>query len=134
MVSNSTRTRTQVCCLFCLPTPTLYIYITHIYYIYNTYIFIYIIYITHIYLYIIYIYFSVYKVSIHVIWKIETFLEEDTRHKKHCNLYIGQWHFSPLQSKHLGTLHSSPTHHQLPHSIFLNLIDCLKSLPFQRWF
>ena len=27
---------------------------------------------------------SVQKVSSHVIWKIETFIEEDTRYKKHC--------------------------------------------------
>ena len=27
---------------------------------------------------------SVYKASNHVIWKIETFIEEDTRYKKHC--------------------------------------------------
>ena len=32
----------------------------------------------------IYIYRSVQKVSSHVIWKIETFIEEDTRFKKHC--------------------------------------------------
>ena len=37
-------------------------------------------------------------------------------------------------SRHLGTSHSSPNHHQLPHPIFLNLIHCVKSLPFQRWF
>ena len=27
---------------------------------------------------------SVQKVSSHIIWKIETFIEEDTRYKKHC--------------------------------------------------
>ena len=33
----------------------------------------------------IYIYMrSVHNVSSHVIWKIETFIEEDTRYKKHC--------------------------------------------------
>ena len=45
---------------------------------------------------------SVQKVSSHVIWK---------RHllkKIQETLYIGQWHFSPLQSRHLGTSHSSP--------------------------
>ena len=40
----------------------------------------------------------------------------------------------PLQSRHLGTSHSSPNCHQLPHCIFLNLIDNLKFLPFQMWF
>ena len=29
---------------------------------------------------------SVQKVSNHVMWKIETFIEEDTRYKKHCKL------------------------------------------------
>ena len=49
-------------------------------------------------------------------------------------LYIGQWCFHPLQSRYLGTSHSSPNHHQLPHHIFLNLIDGLKSFLFQKWF
>ena len=40
----------------------------------------------------------------------------------------------PLQSRYLGTSYSSPNRHQLPHHIFLNLIDGMKSLPFQRWF
>ena len=47
-------------------------------------------------------------------WKIETFIEEYT-------LYVGQWHLSPLQSRHPGTPHSSPDLHQLPCHIFLNL-------------
>ena len=59
-------------------------------------------------------------------------MEEDTRYKKQETLYIGQSHLSPLQSRHLGTSHSSPNHHQLPRHIFLNLTDGLKSLPFQR--
>ena len=37
------------------------------------------------------------------------------------SLYIGQWCFSPLQSRHLGTSHSFPNHHQLLRGIFLNL-------------
>ena len=40
---------------------------------------------------------------------------------------------SPLQSRHLGTSHSSPNHHQLPCCIFLNLISGLKSLLFKKW-
>ena len=56
------------------------------------------------------------------------------RYKIQETLYTGQWCLSPLQSRHLGTSHSSPNHHQLPCYIFLNLIDDLKSLPFQRWF
>ena len=48
-------------------------------------------------------------------------------------MYIGQWHLSPLQSRHLGTSCSSSNCHQLPHHIFLNVTDDLKSLPFQRW-
>ena len=34
-------------------------------------------------------------------------------------MYIGQWCLSPLQSRHLGTSHSSPNGQQLPCSIFL---------------
>ena len=56
------------------------------------------------------------------------------RYKIQETLYTGQWHLSPLQSRHLGTSHSSPNHHQMPRHIFLNLIDNLKSRPCQRWF
>ena len=49
-------------------------------------------------------------------------------------MYIGQWYLSPLQSRHLGTSHSCPNHHHLPHHIFLNLFNGLNSPPFQRWF
>ena len=41
-------------------------------------------------------------------------------------LYIRQWHLSPLQSRHLGTSHSSNCH-QWPCHSFLNLIQVLKS-------
>ena len=51
---------------------------------------------------------------------------QDTR-----NIYTGQWYLSPPQCRHLGTSHGSPNTHQLPHHIFLNLINGLKSLPFQ---
>ena len=54
------------------------------------------------------------------------------RHKIQETLHTGQWHFSPLQSRHHGTSHSSPKHHHLPHHIFLNLIDGLKSLPLSK--
>ena len=57
-----------------------------------------------------------------------------SRYKIQETLYIGQWCLSPLQSRHFGTSHSSLSCHQLPHCIFLNLINGLKSLPFQRWF
>ena len=50
------------------------------------------------------------------------------RYKTQETLYIGKWCLSPLQSRHLGTSHSSPNCHQLPCNIFLNLTDCLKSL------
>ena len=56
------------------------------------------------------------------------------RYKIQETLYRRQRHLSPLQIRHLGTSHSSPSHHQLPHCISLNLTDGLKSLPFQRWF
>ena len=38
-------------------------------------------------------------------------------------MYIGQRHLSPLRTRHLGTSHSSPNHHQLPCHVFLNLTD-----------
>ena len=56
------------------------------------------------------------------------------RYKIQEALYIGQWRLSPLQSRHIGTSHSSPNCHQLPCHIVLNLIHGLKSLPFQRRF
>ena len=59
----------------------------------------------------------------------ETFTEEGTRYKKHCT----KDNDTSIPFK-VGTLgpHSSPNCHQLPHCIFLNLIDSLKSLHFQR--
>ena len=58
------------------------------------------------------------------------------RNKIQETLYIGHWCLSIFQSRHLGASHSSPNRHQLPWCILLNLIDGLKSLPFQRrfWF
>ena len=50
------------------------------------------------------------------------------RYKIQETLYVGQWCPSPLQSRHLGTSHSSSCH-QLSCRIFLNLINGLKSLP-----
>ena len=76
---------------------------------------------------------SVQKVPSHVIWNIETFIEQET-------LYIGQWRFSPLKNKHLGTSHISPNCHQLPRRIFLNLINGLtpnlgcRGAESPRWF
>ena len=55
------------------------------------------------------------------------------RYKIQEILYTGQWCLSSLQNRCLGTSHSSPNCHQLPHRIFLNLINGLKSLLFQRW-
>ena len=55
----------------------------------------------------------------------------------HVSLRVFLWNIkshrwlSPLQSRHLGTSHSSPNHHQLPCGIFMNLINSLKSLPFK---
>ena len=63
---------------------------------------------------------SVQKVSSHVTWKNKNIY---WRHKLQETLYIGQWCLSPLQSRHVGTSHSSPNCHQLPHCIFLNLIN-----------
>ena len=66
------------------------------------------------------------------IWKVGTIIEEDNWIEE--TLYIVQWCLSPLQSSYLETSHNSPNCHQLPHHIFLNLIDGLKSRPFQRFF
>ena len=71
---------------------------------------------------------SVKKVSGHVIWKRDIYWR---RYKRQGTLHIGQWHLSPLQSRHLGTSHSSPNRHQPPRRIFLNLISGLKSLAFK---
>ena len=70
------------------------------------------------------------KVSSHVIWKIETFIEEDTRYKKQETLYIGNDASVPFKVGTFGTSHSSLNCHQMPRDIFLNLIDGLKSFPF----
>ena len=45
------------------------------------------------------IYWSVQKVSSHVLWKIEIFIEGDTRHKKHCTQ-----DYDTLASFKVGTL------------------------------
>ena len=63
---------------------------------------------------------SAQEVSSHVIWKIETFINEWI-YKIQDILCIRQWRLGPLESRQLGTSHSSPSHHQLPHHIFLNL-------------
>ena len=52
------------------------------------------------------------KVSSHVIWKIETFIEEDTRYKKHC----AQGNDISVPFK-VGTMG--------PHTIFPIAISCL---------
>ena len=44
-------------------------------------------------------------------------------------MYRGQWHPTPLQSRHLGTSLSSPNH---PHGSFLNLIDGLNISSFSK--
>ena len=74
---------------------------------------------------------SVHKVPSHVTWKINFYWR---RYQIQETLYTGQWHLSPLQSRHLGTSHTSLNLHQLSCCIFLNLNDSMKSLPFQRWF
>ena len=48
-------------------------------------------------------------------------------------LYLGQWYLSLLQSRHLRTSCSPSNCHQMLCHIFLNLINGLKSLPFQRF-
>ena len=63
---------------------------------------------------------SAQKVPTHNIWKIDIYWR---RYKIQKTLYTGQWCLSPLQSRHLGTSHSPPNHHHLPHHSFLNLTD-----------
>ena len=53
------------------------------------------------------------------------------RYKIQETLYRRQWCLSPLKSRQLGNSHSSPNCHQLPHCIFLNHTEGLKSLPFK---
>ena len=48
-------------------------------------------------------------------------------------LYTGQWHLAPLQSRHLGTSHSSNCH-RLPCCIFLNLMMVWNLFPFKGGF
>ena len=63
---------------------------------------------------------SVQKLYSHVIWKRDIYWR---RYKIQDTLYIGQWRLSPLPSRHLGTSHSSPNYHQLPHRISLNHLN-----------
>ena len=56
------------------------------------------------------------------------------RYKIQETSYIGQWCLCSLQSRHLGTSHSSPNRHELHCHIFLNLINSLKSFLLERWF
>ena len=74
---------------------------------------------------------SVQSVSSHVIWKIETFIEEVTRSKKHCTQDNGT--LVPFKVVTLVPHIVFPFAISCP-IIFLNLIHGLKSLPFQRWF
>ena len=67
---------------------------------------------------------SVHKISSHVIWKNKDIYWR--RYTIQETLYLGQWCLSPLQVGTLGPQLSSPSHHQLPHGIFLNLTDGLK--------
>ena len=67
---------------------------------------------------------SVQKVSSHVLRKRDIYWR---LYKIQETLYVGQWCLSPLQSRHLGTSHSSSSCHQLPCHILLNVTDSLKS-------
>ena len=73
------------------------------------------------------LYGAVQKVPCHVLWTVRDTYQ---RYKIQETRYTGHWRLRPLGSRHLGTSHSSPSHHLSPHCIFLNLIDNLKSLPF----
>ena len=65
--------------------------------------------------------------NIDIYWR--RYNKQATRYKIREILYIGHWCLSPLQSRHLGTWHRSPNHHQLLCCIFLNLTHSLKSSP-----
>ena len=53
------------------------------------------------------------------------------RYKIQETLSIEQRCPSPLQSRHFGTSQNTPSHHQLPCHIFLNLINGLNLFPFK---
>ena len=63
---------------------------------------------------------SVQKVSSHVIWKIETFIEEDKRYKKHCT-----WDNGVSVPFKVGTLG--------PHTVLLVAISCPSYFPESHW-
>ena len=71
---------------------------------------------------------SVHKLSRQVIWKVDTLMEEDTRTIVHRTM-MSQ---SPSKWVHWDLIQFSQSPSAVPF-IFLNLINCLKSLPFQRW-
>ena len=70
------------------------------------------------------------KVSSHVIRKIETFIEEDTRYKKQSTYNNDS--SVPFKVGTLGPYTVLPVTISCPIIFFLNIIDGLKSLPFQR--
>ena len=63
---------------------------------------------------------SVQKISSHVIWKIETFFEENTRYKKHCTwdndasgpFKVGPWDFTQFSQLPLAAPSYFPDSHQ----------------------
>ena len=73
---------------------------------------------------------SVQEVSSLVLWKIRDIFWRI--YKIQETLYTGQWHLSVLQSRHLGTSHSSPNRHQLPHCIFLHLLPFKGNFSFGK--
>ena len=54
-----------------------------------------------------------------------------TRYRIQEILYMRQWCLSPLQSRHLGTSHSSPSSHEFSRPIFLNLMRVWNLFPFK---
>ena len=70
------------------------------------------------------------EASTHAIGKIETFIEEDIRYKKHCTQDNDA--SVPFKVGTLGPHTVLAITIRLLHHIFLNLIYSLRTLPFQR--
>ena len=68
------------------------------------------------------------KISSSVIWKRDIYWR---RYKIQETSYIGQWCFSPLQSRHLGTSHSSSSHHHCTIIFFWISSTIWHLLPFK---
>ena len=83
-------------------------------------------------------FFKIYKICAEGIqpWKMKNTDIYWRRYKIQETLYVGQWRFNPLQSRHLGTSHSSicwlqPIHVQ--HSQVSYLLQAFHSVDHFQW-